>query len=117
MRFMMLYKPGRDDRSRPDPKVLEKLGRLAADGFAKGIMISQDGLQPSSEGAKVRINENGTFKVTDGPFTETKEVIAGYAIMNLGSKAEAIQAAKNFLEIMGTGETEVRAMLDGPATA
>jgi hypothetical protein len=114
---MMLYKPGRDDGSPPDPNVREKLGRLAAEGFAKGIMLSQDGLQPSAQGAKVRISENGSFKVTDGPFAEAKEVIAGYAIMNFGSKAEAIQAAKDFLAVMGTGETEVRAMIDRPESA
>jgi hypothetical protein len=78
-----------------------------------GILIATDGLLPSAAGAKVEKTQNG-FKVTDGPFAEAKEVIAGYAIMNLASKEEAIERTKEFLTVMGTGATEIRPMFDAP---
>lgn len=111
MRFMMLYKPGRDDGQPPSPEAFAKLNQLIEQQTKAGILIATDGLLPSAAGAKVEKTANG-FKVTDGPFAEAKEVIAGYAIMNLSSKDEAIERTKEFLNIMGAGATEVRPMFD-----
>lgn len=65
-------------------------------------------------GARVRISE-GKFVVTDGPFAETKELIAGYAIVQAKSKQEAIELAKRFLKVVGEGESEIRLMHEAPA--
>jgi hypothetical protein len=72
-----------------------------------------EGLAPSSQGARVRISD-GEFTVTDGPFAETKELVAGYAIIEAESKEEAIELAKRFLRVMGEGESEIRLMHQGP---
>ena len=90
------------------------MGRFIEEMAKSGVLIATDGLQPSSKGARVRIN-GGKFTVTDGPFTETKELIAGYAIVEARSKQEAIELAKRFLKVVGEGESEVRLMHDAPA--
>lgn len=114
MRFMMLYKPGRDDGQPPSPDAFAKLNQLIEEQTKAGILLATDGLLPSAAGARVEKTQNG-FTVTDGPFAEAKEVIAGFAIMNLESKEEAIEKTKEFLNIMGQGATEVRPMFDAAA--
>ncbi len=114
MRYITLYKPGEEATAPPSQEVQVKMGQLIQELAQSGVLIATDGLQHSSKGAKVRIS-NGTFTVTDGPFTETKELIAGYAIMEVKSRAEIIELTKRFLTIMGKGESEVRLMPDAPA--
>ncbi len=108
MRFMVLYKPGKEDFAYPPPA---EMGKLIDEMTRAGVFLETDGLQPSAEGARVRIS-GGAFTVTDGPFAETKELIAGYAVVRVKSKAEAIDWAKRFLTLMGEGESEVRRMFD-----
>ena len=69
---------------------------------------------PSVTGARVRL-ANGTLNVSDGPFTESKEVIGGFAILKANSKAEAIELVKNFLKVVGEGECELRQVYEAPA--
>ena len=114
MRFMMLYKPGRETDAPPTERELAAVGGLIEEMARAGVLIATDGLQPSAKGARVRI-EGGKFAVTDGPFTETKELIAGYAIVQVRSKEEAIELAKRFLQVMGEGVSEIRLMHDVPA--
>jgi hypothetical protein len=116
MRFMVLYKPGKETDAPPSEREMADVGRLIEEMAKAGVLIATDGLQPSSKGARVRIS-GGKFNVTDGPFTETKELVAGYAILSVKSKAEAIELAKRFLKVMGEGESEVRQMHDTPAFA
>ena len=113
MRFMSLYKPGRESDTPPSEGVSAALGSLIEDMAKAGVLIATDGLQPSSKGARVRISD-GKFTVTDGPFAETKELIGGYAILNAKSKEEAIELTKRFLSLMGEGECEIRLMHDVP---
>jgi hypothetical protein len=114
MRFMMLYKPGRESDAPPTQQEMADMGRLIEDMAKAGVLIATDGLQPSSKGVRVRITD-GKFTVTDGPFTEAKELVAGYAIVQARSKQEAIELAKRFLEVVGEGESEIRQMHDAPA--
>ena len=114
MRFMMLYKPGRESDAPPSPEEMAKVGRLIEEMARAGVLPATDGLAPSSKGARVRI-DGGTFTVVDGPFAETKELISGYAIVNATSKEHAIELAKRFLEVMGEGESEIRLMHEAPA--
>jgi hypothetical protein len=111
MRFMMLYKPGKECDAPPAEHELAAVGRLIEEMAKAGVLLATDGLQSSSHGARVRITD-GKLSVTDGPFAETKELIAGYAIIQVGSKEEAIEQAKRFLTIMGEGESEIRLMQD-----
>ena len=109
MRFMTLYKPGRESDVPPSEQEMAAVGKLIEDMAKSGSLIATDGLKPSSKGARVRIS-NGQFTVIDGPFAETKELIAGYAIVEAKSKAEAIEMTKTFLKAMGEGESEIREM-------
>jgi hypothetical protein len=114
MRFMMLYRPGRESNVPPSQQEIAEMGRFIDEMAKAGVLIATDGLQPSSVGARVRIS-GGKFTVIDGPFTETKELIAGYAIVQVKSKQEAIELAKRFLKVVGEGESEIRLMHDAPA--
>jgi hypothetical protein len=114
MRFMTLYKPGKESDAPPTQQEIAEMGRFIDELAREGVLLATDGLQPSSKGAKVRIS-NGKFTVTDGPFTETKELIAGYAIIQAESKDEAIELTKRFLKVVGEGESEIRLMHDQPA--
>jgi hypothetical protein len=114
MRYITLYRPGRESTTPPSRDVQNAMGALIQELAQSGVLLATDGLQHSSKGAKVRI-ANGKLTVTDGPFTEAKELIAGYAIFEVGSKEEIIELTKRFLTIMGEGESEVRLMPDTPA--
>ncbi|HEY7370075.1 MAG TPA: YciI family protein [Thermoanaerobaculia bacterium] len=113
MRFMSLYKPGRESDQPPTPEMIERVGRLIEEFAKSGVLLATDGLQSSAKGARVAFAQ-GRFTITDGPFPETKEIIGGYAILNVGSKAEAIALTKRFLETMGEGQCELRQMQDAP---
>ena len=114
MRYMILYKPGKESTAPPSQREMEEMGKFIGEMATEGVLIAADGLQPSADGARVRIS-GGKFTVTDGPFTETKELIAGYAIVEAKSRTEAIELAKRFLEVVGEGESEIRLMHNQPA--
>ena len=118
MRFMMIYKPA-DTKDMeagvpPTQDEMAKMGAFIGELAQSGVLLATDGLQPSSKGARVRLTK-GKLTVTDGPFTETKELIAGFAIVQVKSKAEAIELAGRFLKLAGDGESEIRLMHDMPA--
>jgi hypothetical protein len=124
MRFLMMVKA--PENSGPPPKeLMEAMGKLAEESFKSGEMIETGGLGPTASGSRVRL-AGGKVTVTDGPFTEAKEVLGGYAIFELNSKEEAIERTQRFMELHREhwpgweGETEVRpmfAMQHLPATA
>ncbi|HTC88794.1 MAG TPA: YciI family protein [Bryobacteraceae bacterium] len=118
MRFMMIYKPAnfKDMEAGVPPRQehMAAMAELIGELSQKGLLITTDGLQGSSKGARVK-RANGEITVTDGPFTEAKELIGGYAIFQLQSKAEAIQLTERFLKVAGDGEVEIRQMHDDPA--
>jgi hypothetical protein len=114
MRFMMLYKPGSESDAPPTAEHIAEMGKFIQEMASTGVLLATDGLQPSSKGMRVRIS-NGNFTVTDGPFTETKELIAGFAIVKAKSNDEAVYWAKRFLSLVGEGESEIRLMHDAPA--
>lgn len=114
MRYMAIYKPGFEADGPPSAKEMADMGALIAEMMQKGVLITTDGLQHSKKGARVSIN-NGTFTVTDGPFAETKEIVGGFAIIEVPSKDEAIAWTKRFLSVVGRGESEIRLMSEAPA--
>lgn len=112
MRFLSLYKcPERN--TPPSPEEMAKVGAMVEEAIRSGKILSTEGCLPTALGARVRI-ENGKITVTDGPFTEAKEVIGGFALFNANSKEEAIERAKEFLQVMGQGETEIRQVFEAP---
>jgi hypothetical protein len=118
MRFMMIYKPADTQRMEagepPSQQEIATMGSFVGELAQKGILLATDGLLPTSLGAKVKRAE-GKVTVTDGPFAETKELIGGFAIVQVASKAEAIEIAERALALMGDGESEIRQMYDQPA--
>ncbi len=90
--------------------------KLVEEGFKAGWLVATEGCLPSALGARVR--RDGTkISVTDGPFTESKEVVGGFAILKANSKEEAIQLAKDFLKVAGEGECEIRQIYEQSADA
>jgi hypothetical protein len=89
------------------PDEMAKMGELIADMAQSGVLLATEGCLPSSHGFRVRL-AGGQLTVTDGPFAETKELIAGFALIKVESKEEAIKWTRRFLETVGRGESEVR---------
>jgi hypothetical protein len=112
MKFMLTFRYERDTEiDLPPCKDLDAMKTFAHDLAQKGILLSTEGLYPTSRGARVRI-AHGKTSVIDGPFTEAKEFIAGFAIVQVPSKHEAITLAKQFLTIAGEGFSEVREIIE-----
>ncbi len=113
MRFIGLLKADKHSEAGAPPsrELMEKMGKFIEEITKAGVLVATDGLQPSSKGARVKLS-GGEFTVTDGPFTETKELIASYALFEVKSMAEAIHWTKRFLEVLGEGECEIRPLFD-----
>src|SRR5580700_8370736 len=116
MRFLCIYKPAKGEGAPPTPEMMESMGKFIEQSFKEGFLISTEGCLPSALGARVR-STNGKFAVTDGPFTESKELVGGFALIQAKSKEEAIEFTKRFLKVAGDGETEIRQVHDMPALA
>ena len=110
MRFVLLFKPDPDpppgghDCKANRPEMAELIGRLKA----AGTLVSAVGLLGGECGARVRLS-GGRLTVTDGPFAEAKDLVGGVAVVEAGSKSEAVELARQFLAVAGGGESEVRA--------
>lgn len=113
MRFMMMYKPAQDEKAGalPSKEYLAEMAKHIEEGMKSGTLLATEGLQPSAKGARVRLS-GGKVTITDGPFTEAKELVAGFALIRANSKEEAIEMAKNFLQVAGDGETEIRQLYE-----
>jgi len=117
MKFMMLVKHA-ENSGMPPQELMEAIGKLSEDAAKAGTMIASGGLAPTAQSTRVRVS-GGQIEVIDGPFTESKEVIGGYAQFELPSKEEALKGAVHFMELHRKhwpgweGETEIRQMF-GP---
>ncbi len=116
MRFMMIVK--HSEKQGPPPKpLMEAIAKIAEEEAKAGTMLGNGGLTPTAQGARVRLS-GGKVTVIDGPFTEAKEIIGGFAQFELKSKQEAIESAVAFMELHKKhwpgweGETEVRQMFE-----
>jgi len=114
MRYMMFIKHTEDYRNAEVPASLyEEMGKFIEETTKSGHFLGGAGLQPSSAGARVRL-KNGKITLMDGPFTESKEIVGGYAIMDAKSREEALELARRFMELHQKhwpafeGECEVR---------
>jgi hypothetical protein len=116
MRFLSMIRVDETTGQVPSEQLMSDMGKLIEELTRTGQLVSTAGLRPTSEGVRVRLHRGGKLSVVDGPFTETKEVIGGYAILEAQSKAEAVELTRRFLKVHGSDwdvECEVR-QLDGP---
>ena len=117
MRYLMIVKGDENFRaSGPPPKeLMDAIDQLGVEAAKTGKIVSMGGLQHTSKGVTLRL-DGGKLTVKDGPFTEAKEVIGGFTIMELPSKEAAIEEARKFMELHRqlwpgwSGECEVRLM-------
>ncbi len=110
MRFLMMHRL--DERAseawNPSQEFIEKMGALIQDWTDKGILITAEGVLPSEKGARVRKTRDAAVSVTDGPFTEAKEVIGGFGLINAKDRAEAVEYAQRYADLFDEVEVEVR---------
>jgi len=110
MRFLMMHRL--DERApeawNPSQEFIDKMGALIQDWTDKGILITAEGVLPSEKGARVRKTRDAAVSVTDGPFTEAKEVIGGFGLINAKDRAEAVEYAQRYADLFDEVEVEVR---------
>jgi hypothetical protein len=111
MKFLSVYKSV-ETGVPPTQEEMDRMGKLIEEWMKAGNLLAVEGCLPSATGARIRL-ANGKVNVTDGPFTESKEVIGGLAIMQANSKQEAIELIKTFLHVAGDGECELRQLFEG----
>lgn len=110
MRFLSIYKcPERN--TPPSQDEMAKMTRLVEDWMKSGRLLATEGCLPSALGARIRV-DGGKYSVSDGPFTEAKELVGGFAILDAPSKEKAIEYVKEFLQVVGQGECELRQLYD-----
>ncbi len=114
MKYLMMIKHSENYRNEPIPQsLMDAMGEFVGESMKKGILKDTAGLKPTSEGFRVRSGKN-KLTVTDGPFTEAREVIGGYAMVEVPSREEALKVARDFMELHRVhwpafeGECEVR---------
>jgi hypothetical protein len=116
MRFLSMIRIDETAGQVPSEQLMADMGKLMDELTRTGQLVSTAGLRPTTEGVRVRLHRGGRLTAVDGPFTETKEVIGGYAILEAQSKAEAVDLTRRFLKVHGSDwdvECEVR-QIDGP---
>jgi hypothetical protein len=95
----------------PSQELIERMGKFVEEVTKAGVMLASDGLHPSAKGKRVKL-AGGKFTVIDGPFTESKELVASYALFQVKTMDEAIHWTRRFLEVLGQGECELRPIFE-----
>jgi hypothetical protein len=95
----------------PDPELMVRMGVLMEEGVRTGVLLATDGLKASKYGKRVTA-QDGSTRVIDGPFTESKELIASYALLQCKDIDEAVYWTKRFLDVVGTGTCEIRPIFE-----
>jgi hypothetical protein len=109
--IFVLVQTRKAGRHSPTQEEMARMGKLIEDSMKSGKLLATEGCLPSAKGARVRLS-GGNYKVIDGPFTESKELVAGFALIQAASKEEAIEIIKDFLKVAGDGETEMRQIFE-----
>ena len=112
MKFLSIYKTA-ETGVPPTQQEMETMGKLIEEGMKAGYLLAVEGCMPSASGARVRLS-NSEITVTDGPFTESKEIVGGLAILQANTKEEAIEHVKEFLHVAGDGQCELRQLYERP---
>ena len=114
MRFLIMHKSNEENEAGvpPSPQLIEDMGRFMEEASREGVLLAAEGVHPSSRGARLEFS-GGRRTVIDGPFAEAKELIAGFAIVQVNSKDEAIEWATRFADVLGEDvEIEVRQVVE-----
>ena len=119
MKFISMVKTA-ESGPPPTPELMAAIGTLAQELAQSGVLVEMGGLHHSAKGARMRLSR-GAITVTDGPFTESKELVGGYAIFSVGSKADAIELGRKFLQVHSdvlgpqyAMELEIRELFEPP---
>ena len=121
MRFLSMVKSN-EKCGVPPQALMDAIAQLGAEGFSSGTLVEVGGLLPTDNGARVKV-AGGKLSVTDGPFSEAKEVIGGYAVYAVGSREAAIAMTRVFMELHREhwpgweGEAEIRQIVEQPSFA
>src|SRR3954468_551547 len=110
MRFLSMIRVNENSGQVPTEQLMQEMGKLMDEMTRQGVLVRTAGLRPTKEGKRVRLSK-GKLSTVDGPFTETKEVIGGFALLEAKSMQDAIELTKRFLQIHGDAwelECEVR---------
>lgn len=111
MRFMMMTKNDPSvPMSPPDPEMYAAMGKLIEEMTKAGVLLATGGLSPNPTQV---VSNNGKFTITDGPFTEAKEVVVGFALIEARSKEEAVEFSRRFWQVAGNGAGEIYEVFGG----
>ena len=113
MRYMLMHYQTQDmeDGVPPSPEQQQAIGEYMQEAAMSGVFLTGEGVASSAKGARVEIAE-GTVRVIDGPFAEAKELIGGFAILEVDSLAEAVEHARRFALLVGTHRVDVRKVIE-----
>lgn len=114
MRYLMIHKldESRPEAWNPSPEFQEAMGALMGEYAESGVLLAAEGVTQSKDGAVVRKVEGGGVSVTDGPFSEAREVIGGFALVNVESKEQALELAQRFASLFDEVSVEVRRVFE-----
>ena len=109
MRFMLMHYSNEENEADvpPSPEQMAAIGEYMEESVRSGVLLAGEGVRSSRHGARVTV-DGGKVTVTDGPFAEAKELIAGFAILDVKSKDEAIEHAKRWAQVSGATKIDVR---------
>jgi hypothetical protein len=113
MRFLVMHKSNEQNEAGipPSQELIERMGKLMEETAQAGVLLAAEGVHASSKGARLSF-AGGKRTVIDGPFAEAKELIAGFAIIQVNSKDEAIEWATRFADVIGDVEIEIRQVVE-----
>jgi hypothetical protein len=113
MRYMVMHYQTQDmeDGVLPSPEQQAAIGQYMQEAAMSGVLLSGEGVASSAQGARIEVHA-GSTRVIDGPFAEAKELIAGFAILEVDSLAEAVEHARKFALLVGTERVDVRRVVE-----
>lgn len=109
--LVMHYSDANEADVPPSPELIAAMAQFMGEAAQAGVLLAAEGVRASSHGARLTV-DGGKVTVTDGPFAEAKELIAGFAILDVRSKEEAIEHAKRFAKVSGATKIDVRLVAD-----
>jgi hypothetical protein len=110
MKFLMTYEQ-QPSQAPPTPEQMAAIGAFTQEMAKSGVLVMTGGLERPTKGTRIKLSK-GDFTVTDGPFAETKELIDGFALVEVSSRKEAIDLARRFMAIAGDGQGEILQVFD-----
>ena len=114
MRYLMIHKidESRPEASNPSPEFQAAMGAFMQECAESGVLLAAEGVTQSKDGAVLRKTEGGGVTVTDGPFTEAREVVGGFAVVKVDSKEQALELAQRFMSLFEEVSVEVRRLYE-----